>query len=68
MYIVCLAVMQYQTCTIFIQPFWVFGVQVLDLSDRRIRHCGDVFESINFENLRELNLNNNMISAVDPLK
>ncbi|XP_024365341.1 uncharacterized protein [Physcomitrium patens] len=43
-------------------------VQVLDLAEQKIRHCGDVFESPEFQYLRELNLNNNMISSLHPLR
>ncbi|KAG0570673.1 hypothetical protein KC19_6G179500 [Ceratodon purpureus] len=44
------------------------ALQVLDLSEQKIRHCGDVFESNEFQNLRELNLNNNLISSLHPLR
>ncbi|KAH9572717.1 hypothetical protein CY35_02G167000 [Sphagnum magellanicum] len=43
-------------------------VKALDLSDQRIRHCGDVFESRDLMGLTELNLNDNMISSIQTLR
>jgi Leucine-rich repeat (LRR) protein len=40
----------------------------LDLSDQKIRHCGDVFESRDLMGLTELNLNDNMISSIQTLR
>ncbi len=44
------------------------GIQALDLSDQKIRHCGDVFESRDLMGLTELNLNDNMISSIQTLR
>jgi hypothetical protein len=43
-------------------------VKALDLSDQKIRHCGDVFESRDLMGLTELNLNDNMISSIQTLR
>ncbi|EFJ05452.1 hypothetical protein SELMODRAFT_431559 [Selaginella moellendorffii] len=40
---------------------------VLDLSGRSLRHCGDVFENKDIQELTELNLSNNFLSHVHGL-
>ncbi|EFJ09698.1 flagellar associated protein 234 [Selaginella moellendorffii] len=41
---------------------------VLDLSGRSLRHCGDVFENKDIQELTELNLSNNFLSHVHGLQ
>ncbi|KAL2634362.1 hypothetical protein R1flu_005841 [Riccia fluitans] len=43
-------------------------LEVLDLSGQRLRSCGEVFESPELRGLTELNLNDNLLTSVHPLR
>ncbi|BFI30707.1 hypothetical protein MPTK2_3g14780 [Marchantia polymorpha subsp. ruderalis] len=43
-------------------------LEVLDLSGQRLRSCGEVFESSELRGLTELNLNDNLLTSVHPLR
>ncbi|KAL3693463.1 hypothetical protein R1sor_007114 [Riccia sorocarpa] len=43
-------------------------LEVLDLSGQRLRSCGEVFESAELRGLTELNLNDNLLTSVHPLR
>ncbi|CAM6128668.1 unnamed protein product [Calypogeia fissa] len=43
-------------------------LEVLDLSGQKLRSCGNVFENPQLHGLTELNLNDNMLSSIFPLR